>query len=174
MLMKTFNNAAYIGVPRPVTGSQPLAAENPFVLQPALVPVVISWKASGCAYWLLLDNCQKDLWSDTYQRRVDETNSRFSSCDSLLIDQVEDRSEDRRRRWGTTNESRSTSGEDNNVISNGSNIWVTSTTSIIDSTILANGNIISRIVGLVWGRTIGEIAADSALLVWRPGIYVGL
>jgi hypothetical protein len=37
-------------VPRPVTGSHPELAEKPFVLQPGLSPVVMSWRTLGLAY----------------------------------------------------------------------------------------------------------------------------
>lgn len=38
------------GDPRPVTGSHPALAENPLVLHPGFVPLVISVKALGLAY----------------------------------------------------------------------------------------------------------------------------
>ena len=39
-------NFAKLGVPSPVTGSQPAFAGNPFVLQPGLLPVVTSFNAA--------------------------------------------------------------------------------------------------------------------------------
>jgi hypothetical protein len=39
--------APNLGDPRPATGSQPLLAGNPLVLQPGLLPVVISFNAPG-------------------------------------------------------------------------------------------------------------------------------
>jgi len=41
---------ANFGVPRPVTGSQPVLAAKPFVLQPVLWPRVTSLNAVGLAY----------------------------------------------------------------------------------------------------------------------------
>ena len=41
------NNFGKLGVPRPVTGSQPVAAGKPLVLQPGLLPVVTSFKAEA-------------------------------------------------------------------------------------------------------------------------------
>lgn len=43
-------SATKFGVPRPVTGSQPVPAEKPFVPQPGLLPETISFKAEGLAY----------------------------------------------------------------------------------------------------------------------------
>lgn len=40
---------AKLGVPRPVTGSQPAFAGNPLVLHPGLLPVVISLRAAAPA-----------------------------------------------------------------------------------------------------------------------------
>lgn len=36
-------------MPSPVTGSHPFVALNPFVPQPGLLPLVMSWKALGLA-----------------------------------------------------------------------------------------------------------------------------
>ena len=41
------NNFGKFGVPRPVTGSQPATAGNPFVLHPGLSPVVTSFNADA-------------------------------------------------------------------------------------------------------------------------------
>ena len=38
------------GVPKPVNGSQPSTAWNPLVLQPGLLPFLMSLRTSGCAY----------------------------------------------------------------------------------------------------------------------------
>jgi hypothetical protein len=43
-LMNNSSMAGKFGDPRPVTGSQPTAALNPFVPQPGLLPEVISFR----------------------------------------------------------------------------------------------------------------------------------
>ena len=52
-----------MGVPRPVTGSQPFAAEKPFVLQPGFVPFVMSLRICGFAYSTGLTKPTGDLFT---------------------------------------------------------------------------------------------------------------
>lgn len=63
-------------VPRPVTGSHPELAEKPFVLQPGLSPVVMSWRTLGLAYCsIMISQTSLTESGHAYQSRVHKSYS---------------------------------------------------------------------------------------------------
>lgn len=102
---------------------------------------------------------------ETYQSRVNKTNSRLPSRDPLLIDPVQERRKDRARSRSPTNKSRKTLIEDDDVVANSADIGIPSSSRIVDTASSADVLVVVASVGLVWWRGSGKVVGDCCLLV---------
>lgn len=73
-------------------GSHPLATVNPWVPQPGLLPLVMSWRTCGLEYYYQdqQNRTQQllNIVSGTHQRRVDKADSLLPYSNPLLIDSI--------------------------------------------------------------------------------------
>ena len=101
----------------------------------------------------------------TYQSRIHESNSRLSGCDSLFVDSVEQSCEDRGGGRRSSDESRCTLVEDDNVVADRADIWISSTNGVKDTSVSPDRSIVDGLIGLIWGWRVCQIVTDSCLLV---------
>lgn len=112
-------------------------------------------------------NIMQHLWM-SIKRRVDKANSLLASSETLLVDSVEDRSKHWCRSTGSTDELGNAVVEDDDVVADGADIWVATTTDVVDAAcsdalwwvVHAGG-----VVGLVGWSVLGQVGVDWAALV---------
>lgn len=104
--MKAANSFGKLGVPSPVTGSQPGAAENPAVPQPWLPPRTMSLRAEGLASVLCVSGASLEVetgsaqWKALTENGVDEADGGLAGIEASLVDEGEDAAYDGRRSRG--------------------------------------------------------------------------
>jgi hypothetical protein len=148
-----------------VTGSQPLTASKPLVLHPGLLPVVI------CCMSAEFSTLEKEREAYVVEStgvlvkgRVKEAHNALVSCQAFLIDQGNDAGENWSGSTSTAYERWRALSIKQNVLAQGSNIWVATSGAIEE------WSAIDRFA--IRGRAVLEIGRQSGLLVIRSGPVV--
>lgn len=102
------------------------------------------------------------------QSWVQETDGLLASLESLVVDTSDDTSPNWSRSGSTTNESWGTHGEDDDVVTNGGNVWVATAGTIVKTVAHLGASVV-----WVWWVVLGEVGGNGSGLVRCTWVDVG-